>query len=367
MQARFARTGALVVTVLVAAGCTSSAQQPVHPTTARQPGVTPGAASPIGTPEVLVDHLDTPWGVAFLPGGDALVGERDSGRILRVSPTGSPRTVTSIDVSARGESGLLGLAVSPHFGRDHFVYAYYTSARDNRLVRFTLHGTTAGPLRPLLTGVPEGAIHDGGRIAFGPDGMLYIGTGETGDDALAQDRGSLAGKILRIRPDGSVPADNPFPGSPVWTLGHRNVQGLAWDADGRMFATEFGPDRADEINRIRPGQNYGWPDVVGTGGTADGYTDPLISFPTEQNSASGLAITAGALWTGALRGERLWRIPERADGSLGTPQPLLVGRYGRLRTVVVAPDGALWVTTSNTDGRGQPSAADDLVLRITVR
>jgi glucose/arabinose dehydrogenase len=348
------------VTVLILARCTNSATSP--------PGSSPAVSrtSPIGTPQVVADHLDTPWGVTFLPDGDALVGERNSGRILRVDPSGTTTVVTTIRVSADGESGLLGLARSPDFAHDHLVFAYYTSGTDNRLVRFTLTGTRAGALDPILTGVPRGAIHDGGRIAFGPEGMLYIGTGETGDSALAQQRDSLAGKILRIRPDGSVPPDNPFPGSPVWTLGHRNVQGLAWDVAGRMFSTEFGPDRADEINRIRPGKNYGWPEVVGTGGADSGFVDPLVTFPTGQNSASGLAITDGALWTAALRGERLWRIPERADGSLGTPQPLLVGRYGRLRTVVLAPNGDLWVTTSNRDGRGDPSKSDDRILRIPI-
>lgn len=367
-------TVALVAVFLAVAGCSGPDQRAPTPTTAEPPKTVPASGtpsgpspgSPIGQPRVIAHNLDTPWGVVFLPGGDALVGQRNSGRIVRLTSSGAITTLTTIHVVASGESGLLGLARSPSYQIDHLVYAYYTSSDDNRVVRFTVVGTHAGAIEPVLTGIPKGSIHDGGRIAFGPDGMLYVGTGETGNDQLAQDRNSLGGKILRVRPDGSVPGDNPFAHSPVWTLGHRNVQGLAWDSHRRMFAAEFGPDRDDEINRITAGRNYGWPIVTGRPHDPR-FVDALITFPPDQNSASGLAITAGALWTGALAGTRLWRIPENADGTLGHPRALLVGRYGRLRTVVVAPDGALWVTTSNRDGRGDPSSSDDRILRIPLR
>jgi glucose/arabinose dehydrogenase len=262
--------------------------------------------------------------------------------------------------TAAGEGGLLGLAVSPTYARDRLLYAYYTSASDNRVVRFRL----GGPEEPVLTGLERGFIHDGGRIAFGPDGMLYVGTGDAGDGTNAQARTSLNGKILRLRPDGSVPPDNPFPDSPVWSLGHRNVQGLAWDRAGRLWATEFGQNAFDEVNLIRPGRNYGWPEVEGRGDTDGGrLTNPLVTWSTAEASPAGAAIARGALYVGALRGERVWRVPLRGERA-GRPQELLGDRYGRLRTVVTAPDGALWVTTSNRDGRGSPRDGDDRILRV---
>jgi glucose/arabinose dehydrogenase len=244
---------------------------------------------------VTVTGLAAPWGLGFLPGGDALVTERDTGRVLRLTTSGNARLVTTFQVAhdRGGENGLLGLAVSPALRSDHRVYVYESTDDDNRVVRFTLHGTTASGKQPVLTGIPTGRIHDGGRIAFGPD-------------------------------------------------------------------------RDDEVNRIHKGDNYGWTQVVGTGGSSR-FTDPLVTFPPMQNSASGLAITGGALWTAALRGTRLWRIPQHANGTLGRPQPFLVGRYGRLRTVTTAPDGSLWVTTSNRDNRGTPSPDDDRVLRVALR
>jgi glucose/arabinose dehydrogenase len=330
------------------AGPASSTQAP----RAAQPGV-----------RVLASGLQVPWGVAFLPGGDALVSERTTGRILRVPAAGGAAQpvmqVAGVDTNA-GEGGLLGLAVSPSYAQDQLVYAYFTSATDNRIVRFQLGQTP----QPVLTGLDRNAIHDGGRIAFGPDGMLYVGTGDAGNGPVAQDPESLNGKILRLRPDGGVPDDNPFRGSPVWSVGHRNVQGLAWDGARRLWEVEFGQNAFDEVNLIRPGRNYGWPDVEGKGDTDGGkYTNPLVTWPTAEASPSGAAIAGGALYVGALRGERLWRVP--LDGAkAGAPQALLDGRFGRLRTVVRAPDGALWVTTSNRDGRGSPSADDDRIIRV---
>jgi glucose/arabinose dehydrogenase len=193
--------------------------------------------------------------------------------------------------------------------------------------------------------------------------MLYAGTGDAADGANAQDLASLGGKVLRLRPDGGVPDGNPFPGSPVWSLGHRNVQGLAWDAAGRLFATEFGQNRVDEVNLIERGGNYGWPEVEGTGGGGR-FRDPLVTWPTSQASPSGAAIANGTLYAAALRGERLWSVPLDGRGGVGEPRALLVGVYGRLRHAAVAPDGSLWVLTSNRDGRGDPVASDDRVLRF---
>jgi glucose/arabinose dehydrogenase len=247
------------------------------------PGGDPGIGAGFGGPEVVASGLEAPWGLAFLPDGGALVSERDSGRILRVGPGTEPREIGTVPgVDAGGEGGLLGLAASPAFERDRLVYGYLTAQGDNRIVRFRLG---AGQVEVLLDGIPKAGIHNGGRIAFGPDGMLYAGTGDAAERGNAQDAGSLGGKILRLRPDGGIPADNPDPGSPVWTLGHRNVQGLAWDAQGRMFATEFGQNRVDEINRIEKGANYGWPEVEGTGGEGR-FRDPLVTQSAGRVSAS---------------------------------------------------------------------------------
>jgi glucose/arabinose dehydrogenase len=325
------------------------------------PGGDPGIGAGFSGPEVVASGLEAPWGLAFLPDGDALVSERDRGRILQVGPGAQAREVATVPgVAAGGEGGLLGLAVSPAFERDRLVYAYFSAQGDNRIVRFRLGG---GPVEVLREGIPRAGIHNGGRIAFGPDGMLYAGTGDAAERGNAQDPGSLGGKILRLRPDGGVPADNPDPGSPVWSLGHRNVQGLAWDADGRLFATEFGQNRVDEINRIEPGGNYGWPEVEGTGG-GERYRDPLVTWPTAQASPSGAAIAGDRLYVAALRGERLWTVPLDGSGGTGQPAAVLAGSYGRLRHAAVAADGALWVLTSNRDGRGDPAPDDDRVLRF---
>lgn len=308
--------------------------------------------------------LNVPWGVAFLPGGDALVAER-GGRIRRVAAgTNRVSTVGRVPgVVEQGEGGLLGLAVSPSYERDRWVYAYLTTARDNRIVRFRLSALRT--LRTVVSGLEAGAIHDGGRIAFGPDGKLYAGVGDVGDSALAQDRGAQNGKILRMNPDGSVPDDNPFRGSRVWTLGHRNVQGLTWDDGRRMWATEFGQNTWDEVNRIRKGRNYGWPVVEGRGTDGGRFVSPSVVWPTSEASPSGVTYLNGALWVGALRGERLWRVP-LSGGRTGTPQALYVGDYGRIRTTVAAPDGSLWITTSNRDGRGEVRSGDDRILRVDV-
>jgi glucose/arabinose dehydrogenase len=318
----------------------------------------PGAG--FGAAETVASNLEAPWGLAFLPGGDALVSERDSGRILRLRPGAAPQEVATVpEVAPRGEGGLLGVAVSPDYRSDRLIYAYFSAAGDNRIVRFR----PGQAPQVLLDGIPSAAIHNGGRIAFGPDGMLYAGTGDAADGANAQDPASLGGKILRLRPDGGVPADNPFPGSPVWSLGHRNVQGLAWDAEERLFATEFGQNRFDEVNLIERGGNYGWPEVEGTGGGGR-FRNPLVTWPVSEASPSGAAIAGGTLYAAALRGERLWSVPLDGRGGVGEPRALLVGVYGRLRHAAVAPDGSLWVLTSNRDGRGEPAASDDRVLRF---
>jgi len=313
---------------------------------------------------VIATGLQVPWGLAFLPDGSALVSERVTGRIWQIDANGSKRIVVRVPGVATnaGEGGLLGLAVSPNYARDRLVYAYLTTARDNRIVRFRL----GGRVRAIVTGLRRGVIHDGGRIAFGPDGKLYAGVGETGDMGLAQNRRSQNGKILRMNPNGTVPSGNPFKGSRVWSWGHRNVEGLAWDGSGRLWESEFGQNRFDEVNLIRKGRNYGWPIVEGRGSTQGGrFVNPLVTWPTSQASPSGDAVAGSNLYVAALQGQCLYRIPIQGT-RLGTPVRLLAGRFGRLRTVVRAPDGSLWVTTSNRDGRGQPQPGDDKVIRVAI-
>jgi glucose/arabinose dehydrogenase len=316
---------------------------------------------PAQAPRSVATGLQVPWGVAFLPGGDALVAERPTGNLFRIRRGGGRRLVRRIPgVADFGEGGLLGLAVSPSYRRDRWVYAYFTSGSDNRIVRFRL----GGPIRPVLTGLQRGTNHDGGRIAFGPDGKLYAGVGDAGDASLSQDRGSQNGKILRMNPNGSVPRDNPFRGSRVWSLGHRNVQGLAWDRAGRLWATEFGQNSFDELNLIRPGRNYGWPVVEGRGDTRGGrFVNPKVTWRTSEASPSGVAIARGTAFIGALGGQRLLRVRLRGASAAKRTSRLL-GRHGRLRTVVNVPGGGLWVTTSNRDGRGSPRPGDDRILRI---
>jgi glucose/arabinose dehydrogenase len=315
-------------------------------------------------PRTIATGLNTPWSIVFLPSGDALVSER-GGVIKRVAA--KTRRVTTVmrvpGVVEQGESGLLGLAVSPTYAKDRLVYAYLTTARDNRIVRFRLRGKP----RVVVSGLRKAPIHDGGRIAFGPDGKLYAGVGDAANTDLAQDQESQNGKILRMDPSGSVPDDNPFPGSRVWSLGHRNVQGLAFDAQGRLWASEFGQNTRDEVNLIRKGNNYGWPTVEGRGDTQGGrFTNPLVTWATSESSPSGVAVVGSHLYVAALGGERLWDVPLRGART-GRPKALLQGRYGRIRAATAAPDGSLWIATSNRDGRGDVRSGDDRILRLAVQ
>jgi glucose/arabinose dehydrogenase len=322
-----------------------------------------GAGQPVT--RAVVDGLAAPWDVAFLPSGEALISERDSGRILRLPAGGGRPTVltTLPEVLHHGESGLLGLAVSPTFTTDRYVYAYYTTASDNRIVRFRLDGTRAQAPTPILTGLAQNVIHNGGRIRFGPDNLLYAGVGDAGVRTRAQDRASLNGKILRIRPDGSIPPTNPFPGSPIYSLGHRNVQGLAWDAQGRLWASEFGQDRFDEINLIVPGGNYGWPIVEGFSDD-NRFRRPLVTWAPSDASPTGIAIRGTTMYVASLRGQRLWELDLSGGAVRGRPRAVLAGTLGRLRAAVDAPDGSVWIVTNNTDGRGTPRPGDDRIIAL---
>jgi glucose/arabinose dehydrogenase len=314
---------------------------------------------PSGGSEDIATNLAVPWGIAFLSDGSALIAERDSAAVKRLASGAVSNAGTVAGVAPRGEGGLLGLATS-----GQTVFAYITTGQDNRVVRMGFDGSALTGQTPIFTGIPAGFRHDGGRIAFGPDGKLYVATGEAGNPPLAQDKSSLGGKILRINPDGSIPSDNPDPASPVWSYGHRNIQGLAWDSAGRLWATEYGADKVDELNLIQPGGNYGWPTAEGRSDEA-GLINPVIEWPTGDASPSGLAYFGGSLWVACLRGERLYRIPVGGDGAVGDAAALFAGQYGRLRTVVTAPNGTLWFSTSNRDGRGSARDGDDRILQLT--
>jgi len=315
----------------------------------------------------LATDLDAPWSVVALPNGAVLVSERDLGRILEVLPGGATRVVAEVPgVAAGGEGGLLGLAQRPGDGeREPALYAMYTAAEDNRIVRMPLAGEpgsiSLGAAEPVLTGIPKAGNHNGGRLAFGPDGFLYATTGDAGLRDAARDPASLAGKILRMTPDGEPAPGNPF-GSAVWSLGHRNPQGIAWDASGRLWAAEFGQNTWDELNLIEPGGDYGWPVVEGAAGDP-AFVDPVLQWPTAEASPSGLAVAGDSLFLAALRGERLWSVAP-ASAAAPAAEAWFTGEHGRLRDVVAAPGGGLWVLTNNTDGRGDPRAGDDRLLLV---
>ncbi|WP_129842638.1 PQQ-dependent sugar dehydrogenase [Streptomyces sp. RFCAC02] len=327
--------------------------------------------------ETVASGLDSPWGLVVLPDGDLLVGARDSGEVRHVAVgTGTTTLAGTVpDVAdGEGEGGLLGLALAPDFADSGLLYAYVTTAEDNRVVALAHDpsapsGERLTQVDEVLTGIPRGEIiHDGGALAFGPDGMLYASTGDTDNTGrLSQDPDSLAGKILRIDPaTGEPPADNPDPDSHVYSSGHRNVQGLAWDSAGRLWATELGDDTWDELNLVEPGGDHGWPDHEGRGGADDGRVDPVEQWPPAEASPSGLAFQGGSLWVAGLRGERLWRVPLDGSGPVADPAAFLVGEFGRLRTVVPVGDDELLLVTNETDSRGTPEDGDDRILRLRV-
>lgn len=335
--------------------------------------------------ETWVEGLEAPWSLVFLPDGRAMVSERPGRiRLVRQGRLAADPVIT-LDVRQGGEGGLMGLALDPGFPGRPYLYAMHTHAAGgevgNRVVRLAVEGDRARFDRVILEGVPGARFHNGGRIAFGPDGMLYVGTGEIFDAARAQVPVDLGGKILRVTPDGAVPGDNPDPRSPVWSLGHRNVQGLAFHPEsGDLFASEHGPSgefglRAlDEVNVIRRGGNYGWPLAVGAPGDRR-WIDPILVWPDEATPPAGAAFWQGGLFVATLRSRALLRIALARDGggnwrataverwfAEGSAQP-----FGRLRDAVAGPDGALYILTSNRDGRGRPRPGDDRILRLTAR
>ena len=334
--------------------------------------------APAARVETVATGLVAPWALAFAPDGRVFLTERP-GRLRVLTPEGvlMAAPLAEIEgVAAEGEGGLLGLALDPEFGRNRRLYLYHTyragGGLRNRVVRYTENGGRLGERTVILDGIPGASVHNGGRLAFGPDGKLYVTTGDAAQSALAQDRGSLAGKILRLNPDGSVPQDNPFPGSPVYSYGHRNVQGLAWHPQtGRLYATEHGASGNDELNLIEAGQNYGWPEVQGRNHRS--FRAPLAVYESAIAPAGATWYTGAVIppWRGSLlfttlRGTHLHRVTVEANDPrrITAQERLLDGRYGRLRDVQQGPDGQLYVLTSNRDGRGNPAGDDDRVLRI---
>lgn len=342
---------AAAITLVVLAACTAKpAGEPARP-----PSTTTGSV------DVVATGLDAPWSIAFY-GQTPLLSERDTARILELDSAGKSREVASIaGVTPMGEGGLLGIAA-----HDGYLYAYFTASGENRIERFEITGHPGsfalGAAETILDDLPSASNHNGGRIAFGLDGMLYATVGDAGDRDSAQDLDALSGKILRMTPDGQPPTDNPFPGSLVYSYGHRNPQGIAWAEDGTLYASEFGQDTWDELNVIEPGGNYGWPEVEGIAGQ-DGFIDPVQQWSPADASPSGIAILDGTIYIANLRGERLREVPLTA---LQSSAEQFVGEYGRLRDVAVAPDGSLWVLTNNTDSRGEPSPDDDRIIRVLV-
>lgn len=348
------------------------------PAAAPGPPVSPATGEPVALAvRAVATGLDTPWALAFVPDGRLFITERP-GR-LRVVENGQirPQPVLTLPVRETAEGGLLGLAADPGFAQQPYLYTMYTydaaQGLRNRVVRLRVDGSTVVEDRILLDNLPAASIHDGGRVAIGPDGLLYITLGDATQGPLAQDRTSPAGKILRLNRDGSIPTDNPFPGSPVYALGLRNPEGLAWQpGSGRLYATDNGPTGNDEVNLIEAGQNYGWPEAQGPQHPAP-FQAPLVTY-TPAIAPSGATFYDGSLiprWRGsllfaALRGSQLRRLtfdpsdPRRVV----TQEALYEGQFGRLRAVVQGPDDALYVSTSNQDGRGSPGAQDDQVLRI---
>lgn len=320
----------------------------------------------LGQPEDLATDLDVPWGIGFLPDGSALVAQRDSAVVAHMTPDGQISEAGTIDgVAHGGEGGLLGLALDPDFPEEPYAYVYYTTDSDNRVsrVEYDADANSLGAPEVILDGIPAASTHNGGRLAFGPDGYLYVATGDAQNSGSSQDTDSLGGKILRTTATGDPAPDNPFDNH-VYSYGHRNVQGLAWDDEENLYATEFGQDTLDEVNLIEPGDNYGWPEVEGPGG-GDEYTDPLLTWEPAEASPSGAAVAGESLYVASLRGARLWEVPLNGDGTVGEPEPHFVDELGRLRTVAAHPDGdALWLSTSNLDSWGSPADDDDRVMSV---
>lgn len=310
--------------------------------------------------EVILENLNNPWALDFLPNGTMIFTQRE-GQVITWDGK-SLEGVGNILVEAQGESGLLGLAVDPEFTKNKYIYVYYTDNNSNRISRFILNQKMENETI-LVDNIPSASIHDGGRLKFGPDGKLYATTGDASQRDLAQDVNSLAGKILRLNKNGSVPDDNPF-NSYVWSYGHRNPQGITWGENGIMYASEHGQTQNDEINIIVKGGNFGWPFEEGENLTGK-YKNPLIFYTNFTLAPSGMAFFQGDLYVAGLRGNQLRQIVLDESGQKVISESELFTNLGRIRDVVVY-DGYLYISTNNMDGRGVPNVGDDKIIRIKV-
>ncbi len=330
--------------------------------------------------ETVAENLDIPWSIVWTPEGQIFFTERSGNLKTIQNGIVSEKPILSLDVGGV-EGGLLGIALDPNYSKNHFIYLYYTYndflSTNNKVVRYVESDLVLTEDRVVIDNIPGGPFHDGGRIKFGPDDKLYITTGDAGNADLSQDKNSIAGKILRINSDGTIPEDNPFSGSPVYSYGHRNPQGIDWDESGNFVATEHGPSgwygvAHDEINVIIPGANYGWPDIIGSE-TKDGLVTPILNTGDDTWAPSGAEFYDGdkiPQWTGnyfvaTLFGTHLHMIDfDLENNKVVSHQKLFDGDFGRLRDVATGPDGYLYFLTSNQDGRGSPEINDDRILRI---
>lgn len=321
-------------------------------------------------PTIIADNLDIPWDIAFLPDATLLVTERP-GVLLHINPSDDSRIAIPVSVGARGEGGLLGVLIHPQFSENRYVYLYMSSGgvgqTTNRVVRYTYTENSLTEDKVIIQGIPGATYHDGGRMEFGPDGKLYITTGDATKGAIAQDMSSLGGKILRLNDDGTIPSDNPL-NTAVWTSGHRNPQGLAWDNDGNLWETEHGPTGEggrcchDEVNKLVKGGNYGWPTIIGDE-TKDGMQNPAWHSGENTWAPASLVYFDGSLYFGGLIAKGLFEA-KIENGVVVSLTKHLDGIYGRIRTIRVGPDNMFYITTSNKDGRGTAGATDDRIIRI---
>ncbi|RCG25944.1 oxidoreductase [Sphaerisporangium album] len=345
-----------------AAGNTSGQSNTVSFTTSSCSGGVPSSITTIST------GWSIPWGMAWLPDGQtALVTERDSFKVFKVTLAGARTQVGTVPnaMTTDGEGGLLGVAVDPNWNSNHYVYFMHTASEGNRIVRMTYNGAALSAYTVLVQGIRKNRFHNGGRLAFGPDGYLYATTGDSQQSNLAQDKASLNGKVLRMRTDGTPAPGNPF-GTLVYSYGHRNPQGIAWDSQGRLWEAEFGNSQYDELNLIKPGLNYGWPTCEGSC-SVSGMENPKRQWSVSTASPSAIAIVRDVVYMAALKGERMWRIPIGSGESTGTPTAYYVGTYGRLRTVIKVPGAdQMWLSTTNADNNGGQPDGSDRIFRVTV-
>jgi glucose/arabinose dehydrogenase/phosphatidylethanolamine-binding protein (PEBP) family uncharacterized protein len=331
--------------------------------------VTTGGSQPGGVPDpgnvsTLAGGVDVGWGLGFLPDGTGVYTERNTFNVYKLTKAGQKTLLGKVPNSQTtgGEGGLMGIEISPNFNTDHYLYFLHTSSDGNRLARMKLENNALSGYTVLLDGMEKSRFHNGGRLRFGPDGKLYASMGDAQSSSRAQDKNSLNGKILRINQDGSIPSDNPF-GNAVWSLGHRNPQGLDFDSKGRLWQAEFGNSNMDEVNLIQKGGNYGWPNCEGTAGDCSGYIAPKKTWPTASASPSGLTIINDHVFVATTRGERVYRLRIDSSSNLVEQKTYFQGTYDRLRTVEVDHDGDIWLTTS-TDKDG--TNGNDRILLIDI-